>query len=202
MKIGMILECQPAGPDAFVYPYVAKKICEAIEIEKPETLVNKQRLMDEAPAVAQTLLSNGCDLVFIIWDKIPRWGGGGDCETDRAALTKSLTNLGVSMAKIRLCCIDEMMESWMIADNRGFMTWIRSKTSHALKDIGDHKTSADQSDPKNRIKRYLREHFGKLKYNDYDHNLSIVKELPDFNRTASYNPSFKYFKESIEAICP
>src|SRR3978361_328893 len=138
MKIGMILECQPAGPDAAVYPYVAKELCEDLEIEKPETLINKQRLMNEAPEVAQTLLQSGCDLVFIIWDKKPRWGEGGNCETDTAALTPALTQLGVKMPRIRLCCIDEMMESWIIADSWGFMSWIRSKTNHALPNIGDH----------------------------------------------------------------
>jgi hypothetical protein len=202
MKIGMILECQPAGPDASVYPYVAKKICEALEITKPETLVNKQKLMEEAPAVAQTLLASGCDIVFIVWDKKPRWGTGGDCETDKAVLTKALTNIGVGMARIRLCCIDEMMESWMIADCRGFMEWIKSKTTHALPNIGDHSTPALQKDPKNRINRYLRDNYNRWKYNDYDDNLPIVKAFPDFDRAASYNPSFKYFKDSIEAICP
>ena len=56
MKVGFILECRPGGPDVSVYRYVAEKLCPSIVIEKPQTMVNKPRLMEEGPVVAQTLL--------------------------------------------------------------------------------------------------------------------------------------------------
>jgi hypothetical protein len=202
MKIGLILECRPGGPDADVYKYVAERLCKKFEIDKPKTLIDKKSLIQEAPEVAQTLIADGCQHVFIIWDKKPRWGDGGDCTTDNAALTNGLNQLGVNMNQIKLCCIDEMMESWLIADSRGFMAWIRSKTNHKLPEIGDHKTKAEQTSPKDRIKNYLKANYGKWKYNDYDDNLHIVKNFPDFDRTANRNTSFKFFKESVQLICP
>jgi hypothetical protein len=203
MKVGFILECQTGGPDASIYKYVAEKLCSSLFIEKPETMVNKKRLMEEGPVVAQTLFESGCDYVFIIWDRKPRWENqSGNCRTDREALKNSLSLLGVDNTKIYLCCIDEMLESWLIADSRGFMSWIRSKTPHALPEFGDHKNSARQASPKDVIKRYLRDHYARWKYDDYEDNIEIVKRLPDFNRAANWNYSFRFFKESIEEICP
>jgi len=203
MKVGFILECRTGGPDAVIYKYVAEKLCAALEIEKPKTMVNKLRLINEGPIVAQTLFESGCDYVFIIWDRKPRWHDTlGNCNTDREALNLSLIALGVDITKVILCCIDEMLESWIIADSRGFMSWIRSKTHHALSEFGDHKTKAAQASPKERIKNYLRVNFNKWKYNDYEDNIEIVKMFPDFNRAANWNSSFKFFKESIEEICP
>lgn len=203
MKVGFILECRPGGPDASVYKYVAEKLCPSLVIEKPQTMVNKPRLMEEGPVVAQTLLESGCEYVFIIWDKKPRWDDPlGNCYTDREALTHSLTLLEVDITKVFLCCIDQMLESWLIADSRGFMSWIRSKTTHALPGIGDHKTSAKQASPKDRITNYLENHYNKWKYNDYQDNIEIVKRLPDFDRAARWNDSFRFLKESIEEICP
>lgn len=203
MKVGFILECQTGGPDASIYKYVAEKLCESLLIEKPETMVNKKRLMEEGPIVAQTLLESGCEYVFIIWDRKPRWDDPlGNCYTDRENLTQSLELLEVDINKVFLCCIDQMLESWMIADSRGFMSWIRSKTPHALPEFGDHKTSARQTFPKDIIKRYLRDHYPTWQYDDYEDNIEIVKRLPDFNRAARWNQSFNYFKQSIEEICP
>ena len=203
MKIGMILECSLSGPDVAVYKYVANKLCPTLEIAKPITKGDKKTLIAEAALEAKTLLDTGCNKVFIIWDRMPRWKEDvkGNCETDQAALAKSLEQLGVNLKHIYLCCIDEMMESWLIADSRGFMTWIRSKTDHKLKDIGDRKAKDEQTSPKQRIENYLRDNYGKWKYCDYNDNLPIVKNLPDFERVSSYNSSFRYFKESIERIC-
>ena len=198
MKIGLIVECALGGPDASVYQYVASKICPNLEIEKPITSTNKKYLIEDSPQKAQILLQTGCGFVFIIWDREK----GGNCQNDCEVLTNSLNGLGIDLNQIRLCCIDEMMESWMIADNRGFMSWIRNKTDHPLPEFGDKKTKAEQTFPKQRIKNYLRDNFPKWKYNHYEDNLEIVKSMPDFTRAANWNPSFAYFKQSIENICP
>ncbi len=202
MKIGFILECTLGGPDAVIYPYVAKKICEALEIDKPETLKDKKSLLQDAPLVAQTLLGNGCQKVFIIWDRIPRWKIEGNCETDKQTLTEELEKMGVPLQDVYLCCIDEMLESWLIADGSGVSDWINSKTTHRIKPFPDHKTKQDQSSPKDRIKAYLKANYGKWKYNDYEDNLDILKQLPNFNKAIKWNPSFAEFAENINQICP
>jgi hypothetical protein len=204
MKVGLILECQPGGADSTVYPYVIKRICNKLNIEKAETLVHKKRLINEGPEVAQGLIEiDKCDYVFFIWDRKPRWEDKlGNCQTDSDKITASLNRLGVDMNKIGLCCIDEELESWIICDSRGFMEWIRSKTNHPLPEIGDHKKKTEQSTPKNRIKNYLKNYYPTWNYNDIKDNIKIVERLPDFERAARWNTSFGFLKERVEAICP
>lgn len=202
MKVGFILECTLGGPDAVIYPYVAAQLCNALEIEKPETLKDKKSLLKEAPLVTQTLFESGCDKVFIIWDRIPRWGIGGNCESDKEKLMKELTNLKVNTANVYFCCIEEMLESWLIADGDGVTNWINSKTTHKIKPFPDHKNIQAQSSPKEKISAYLKANFGKWKYNDYTDNFGILKHLPSYDKAAKWNPSFAEFVDSINQICP
>jgi hypothetical protein len=201
MKIGFILECQPKGPDADIYPYLANVFCPGLELEKPETLVNKANVMNDGPEVAKILLESGCDYVFIIWDRMPKWGGTGRCEDHITTVEAGLTELKVDRTKIVLCCISEMLESWLIADGRGINNWLAAKTNRDIRKFDDHATEAEQTAPKERIKRYLGEHFPKWKYNDYQDNFAIVKQFPDFERAARRNNSFAHFKENIERVC-
>jgi hypothetical protein len=202
MKIGFVLECQPKGPDVDIYPYLAKLFCPGLEIEKPETLGNKSYVISEGPEVAKILLESGCDHVFIVWDRMPKWGGTARCEDHIVAMEQGLTELQVDRSKIILCCINEMLESWLITDSRGINNWLAAKTNRKIRSFDDHATQAEQTAPKERIKRYLGEHFNKWKYNDYQDNFAIVRHFPDFDRIARRNTSFAHFKESIEQICP
>ncbi|MFN7748225.1 MAG: hypothetical protein ACK51D_05710 [Cyclobacteriaceae bacterium] len=202
MKVGFILECTPQGPDAAIYTYLAKHFCNDLEILKPETLSSKAGVMEQGADVAKTLLDTGCDYVFIIWDRMPKWGGTGRCEDHIATLENSLQQVGADRAKIFLCCISDMLESWLIADGRGIDAWIASKTNHPMPGFGDHKTPATQTSPKERIKSYLQQNFPKWKYKDFENNFDILKHIPEFSRVANWNDSFRFFKERVEAICP
>ncbi len=196
MKIGFVLECSPKGPDADIYPYLAKNIfCPNLDITKPETLVNKQRLINEGPLVAQTLIDDGCDYVFIIWDRIPRWGGSGRCNEHIALLEDGLTQLAVNRAKVILCCISDMLESWMIVNGQFITNYFQQFSTKPLQYFGDNKDTASQSDPKNRIKKY------NGRYNDYTDNFKIVKLIDDFDMHARWNNSFNFFRESVKGIC-
>lgn len=202
MKVGFILECSLGGPDAIIYPYVAKEICKALEIEKPETLKDKKSLLQEAPLVAKTLLENGCQKVFIIWDRKPRWKDNlGNCDTDKKTLVDELKNIDVTLEDVYLCCIDEMLESWLIADGEGVTNWINRKTSHTIKPFPDHKAGS-QNAPKDRIKAYLKTNYGKWQYNEFQDNLDILKELPDFKKAIKWNSSFAEFANFVNQICP
>ncbi len=196
MKIGFILECSPKGPDADIYPYLANKFCPGLEIAKPETLVNKQRVLEEGPFVAQTLLNDGCDYVFIIWDRIPKWGGTGKCEEHTKILQDELTQIGVNKERVFLCCITDMLESWMIVDGRAITKYFQQFSPKPLPYFGDNKDRASQVEPKSRIKKY------NGRYNDYIDNFKIVRLMEDFIMPSRWNDSFKYFKESVEGICP
>jgi len=196
MKIGMILECSPKGPDAKIYPYLAQKFCPALEIEEPETLINKANVMNDAPLVAQTLLESGCDYVFIIWDRMPKWGGSGNCADHSAQVTKGLDALKVDRGRIVLCCIKDMLESWMLGDGSAITKYFQSYTTHPLPAFPDYKSAVEQSKPEEKLSRY------NGRYNKFSDNLKIVELIADFNKIAARNDSFKHFKESIEAICP
>jgi hypothetical protein len=196
MKVGFILECSPQGPDALIYPYLANLFCKKLELTKPETLVNKQRLINEGPLIAQTLIVDGCDYVFIIWDRMPKWGRSGKCEDDIAILEQGLSQLKVNRDQIVLCCISDMLESWMIVNGKYITQYFQQFSTKPIQYFGDNTDKASQSDPKNRITKY------NGRYNDYIDNFKIVKLIDDFRMHSRWNDSFKFFKESIESICP
>ncbi|MBS1520578.1 MAG: hypothetical protein JST50_06250 [Bacteroidetes bacterium] len=195
MKVGFILECSPQGPDADIYPYLANIFCKKLELLKPETLINKQRLINEGPLVAQTLITDGCDYVYIIWDRMPKWGRSGKCEDDKNAIEQGLHQLKIDRDKIILCCISDMLESWMIIDGKYITKYFQQFSTHPLQSFGDNKSKSSQVDPKNRITKY------NGRYNDYKDNFQIVKLIDDFSMHVRWNESFKFFKESLESIC-
>jgi hypothetical protein len=196
MKIGFILECSPKGPDADIYPYLAAKFCDKLTIAKPETLVNKKNVMNDGPRVAKTLLESGCDYVFVIWDRLPPWGGTGNCDEHIAELHAGLAALGVDIHRVFCCCIKDMLESWMIGDGKIITSYFQKFTNHKLEIFPDYKSSVEQSKPEEKLSRYNK------RYNKFTDNFEIVKTMTDFKKIAQRNESFKFFKESVEAICP
>lgn len=196
MKVGFVLECSIKGPDASIYPYLAKKFCPTIEIAKPETMGNKQILEQEGPLVAKTLLEDGCDFVFIVWDRMPKWGGSGSCEAHKEAINAGLDGLDVDKGKIFLCCIKDMLESWMLGDGQTITAYFQQYSpTHVLGSFPDYKSEIDQSKPEEKLSRY------NGRYNKFTDNFEIVKRITDFNKIAKRNNSFAFFKESVEKIC-
>lgn len=195
MKIGFILECSPKGPDADIYPYLANRFCPNLIIEKPETLVNKKNVMHEGPLVAKALLESGCDYVFIIWDRLPKWGGSGNCEEHTTELHSGLLAMGVDIDRVVCCCIKDMLESWMIGDGNIITNYFQSFTNHRLPAFPDYRSAVEQAKPEEKLSRYNN------RYNKFTDNFPIVKTITDFNRIANRNDSFKFFKESVEGIC-
>lgn len=197
MKVGFVFECQPKGSDEQVYTYVAKELCNNLDIqpENISSMGNKKALIEECAGDVSVMLANGCEYVFIVWDRIPKWGGSGVCADHQAELTANLQKENINIAQIIFCCIDEMLESWLIADGRGVTDYFK-KFDNRSPVFPDNKTRAEQTSPKNRIKK----HNGR--YNESVDNIGIVKSLPDFTRAAQWNGSFRHFKENVEQICP
>jgi hypothetical protein len=79
MKVGFIFECQPQGADEQVYTYVAKSICEKLQIDNTNisSLGNKPAVINESALHVDAMLQNGCEAIFIVWDRMPKWGGTG-----------------------------------------------------------------------------------------------------------------------------
>lgn len=195
MKIGFILECTAKGPDADIYPYVAQQLCSSLTIEKPITLGNKLRVMTEGAVSAHTLLEIGCDYVFIIWDRMPRWGGTGRCIEHVEQLQTALQREGIDRGQVFLCCIDEMLESWIVADGRGITAHFQNLTTRNIGIFPDCKKKAEQASPKERITRFNN------RYNDFTDNFKIIQRMPDFDRAARRNTSFRLFVDAVRSIC-
>ncbi len=195
MKLGLILECTKDGPDKAVYEYVVQCICGDIEIESV-TLDNKRKLEEQAGDTAALLLDGGCDMVAIIWDQVPTWGGSKCLKTDRQKIFAALNTAEVNLQQVKLIGMDEMLESWLIADGRGVTAYFQSLTVHPREPFDDRKTLSRQKKPKEQLKKY------NSRYNDFTDNVKIVKCLPDFQRAARYNAPFQRFKQFIESLCP
>lgn len=197
MKAGFIFECQKGGPDEQIYIQVALDICSSLNIlpENISTLGSKRAVFNDCAEDVKVMLDSGCNYVFIIWDRMPKWGGVGDCEAEKQELTQHLTSVGIDISKVILCCIDEMLESWLIADGRGVTNYFKKFDSRSRK-FRDHKKQAEQSSPKERLKLF------NARYNEYNDNFGILMELKkDYSRAAKWNASFGHFVSAIEQIC-
>jgi hypothetical protein len=199
MKIGFVFECQDQGPDELLYKQVAKDLCNSFEIlqENISPLGNKHAVINDSALDVQTMFDNDCQYVFIVWDRMPKWKlGTGKCDNDKATLTEQLTAAGIEMSKVIMCCIDEMLESWLITDGRGVTNYFQTINSKSPK-FEDHKTKAEQTAPKQRLEAY------NGRYNEYKDNFGILKGLnKDYSRAARWNESFGEFVGSVQAICP
>ncbi len=194
MKIGFIFECTPAGPDAKVYPYVMQQLCAKMN-PVIRTCGNKQNLEELAGDYASILLNDGCQYVFIIWDRMPRWGGSGDCNQHKQIVSQKLLLSNVDTSKVYLCCISNDMESWLIADGRPITSYFQSLSTKQIPYFGDHKDPASQADAKNRIKKY------NGRYNDFTDNPKIIQHFTEFRTAAAWNPSFGQYVNTINQLC-
>lgn len=199
MKVGFVFECQDQGPDELLYTQVAKDLCPAFEIsqENISPLGNKHAVINDSALDVATMIENGCEYVFIIWDRMPKWKlGTGKCSDDITTLTEKLVASGIDIEKVFMCCIDEMLESWLIADGRGVTNYFKGIDSRSRK-FTDHKSKQEQSAPKQRLEAY------NGKYNEYKDNLGILKGLnKEYGRAAKWNDSFGKFVNDIQSICP
>jgi hypothetical protein len=202
MKIGFVLECSLNGPDATIYPDVLKKLCGEAYFLKPKTLGNKRELLSEGHIWVQEFLNQGCDYVFMIWDRKPGWGGNANCDEDKQTIMANLNLLNVPVAKVRLCCIDEMLESWLIADSRGINQLVEKLAHpHPTLPMADNKSNAEQADPCNKISRHFKQN--KLRgFTSFIHSKLIYEYLSDLVKARKWNVSFNEYCIFIEEICP
>jgi hypothetical protein len=119
MKIGLVLEGMKDGPDQKVLePLVKKLVRSPVEVTS-RTLGNKKKLLGGCGAVSSELLDDKCDRILIIWDLWPAWDTESPCrKEDRDVALNSLKEAKVSLKKIRLLCIEQMLENWLLADAR------------------------------------------------------------------------------------
>lgn len=119
-RIGLIFECGPQGADKQVCEYLARRIRPDADFV-PRTLDNKPKLLDGAAKVARELLGDGCERVLVIWDLRPAWPDKRHkpCrQAERATLLQALASENLSNAPVFLVCVEQELESWLLADER------------------------------------------------------------------------------------
>lgn len=196
MKIGLIFECGPQGADIQVCEYLAGKLRPDAKLIT-RTLDNKANLLSDAGLVAAKLLGEGCDRVLIVWDLRPAWPDkrSKPCRRDeRTALLDSLAKAGVAGRPVFLICIEQELESWLLADEAKISAFL-STAAHAYR-VG--RTARPDRVPQPKAK--LIGHFKSARnwrYEDRVHALKIIQRGgPDW-RKLRRSVSFSRFEAKI-----
>lgn len=191
MKIGLILECAPEGPDQQVCEHVLVRLRPNAEVLSV-TLRNKPNHIASCGDAAAQLLSEGCQRVIIVWDLYPPWRPRGErpCRReDREEIFSSLEQAGVALPNVHLVCIREELEAWLLAD-RGAISTAISKMTGCRARIPDTKKPELVRNPKGRLDNIFREHTPRP-YQGHTHAIRIIREA-DFKKIKRC-PSFARF---------
>ena len=198
MRIGLVFECGPRGADRKVCEQLAKRLKPDLEVIS-ETLDNKPNLIAECGTVTADLLDDGCEKVIIVWDLHPAWRerGGKPCrKEDCDAIHSSLDAAGVDAQKVALVCIEEELESWLIADERA-LEKVLSKPHRRVR-IRRRRNTKQLRNPKAILRDFFRQN-RRGDYIDYYHAELIAKAIPDFQRLRRVD-SFRRFAEKVADV--
>ena len=183
------------GAEVQVFPELAGGIDATLEI-KCVPLDHKPKLVRECGKAAATLFEQGFQRVVIVWDLYPAWRekeNKPSCEEDRLAIHKSLHGAGIEPTKVRLVCIREELEAWLIADGRA-VSAVLSTAAHPVR-VPDGRNPESIRNPKKRLGQIFKQKTGR-KYSDRQHAIQIVRKLPDLSRLETI-PAFDRFKTKL-----
>ena len=131
MKVGMIFECGPQGADKLICEYFAHALRPEVKISAI-TLDNKANLLRDAGKAAKQLIDDGCCCVLIIWDLRPAWPDkkSKPCRVAESdAIKTSLLTAGVAKnASVHLICIEQELESWLLANERAISAFLSTES--------------------------------------------------------------------------
>jgi hypothetical protein len=198
MKLGLILECGPGGPDEQVYSHLIRALAPKVKLQC-ETMVDKKKLVAGCGKVAARLLKSGCQRVAVVWDLFPRWRMPEEehcLGQDREDIFASLAKAGAGPPQVQVVCIQEELEAWLLADSRALVIFFSRPTHHAKK-MPEFKAPEELSNPKGHLRKLFNAYFGKgRRYNDMVDALGIFRNLPDWERMKKC-PSFVRFVERV-----
>jgi hypothetical protein len=200
MKVGFIVECGPQGAETKVIPHLAGLLAPRHELVAPVSLDDKDKLRRECGKWAKSLLDQGCARVLIVWDLLPDWGeyeGRGCRHDDKEQIAASLKGAGIrpNDRRIRLVCIEKMLEAWILSDERALSAFL-STAAHPVR-IGRCKSPESVSDPKAAlITLFDRSRSPIRRYVDREHAIRIVRLLPDLARFRRCE-SFRRFEDKL-----
>lgn len=196
-KVGFVFECGLKGADVQVCEYLATQIRPDIT-PVSRTLDNKENLLRDAGKVAAALLADGCERVLIVWDLRPAWPDKRHkpCRrSERLTILDALAKAGVADKPVFLICVEQELESWLLADEMKIKTYL--STTHPYNGVSSVKHPDRVQNPKAVMMNYFREARG-WRYEDRTHAIKIVS-LGEVNfRKLRRSPSFCRFEEKVQ----
>jgi hypothetical protein len=196
MKVGFIFECGPEGADKQVCEYLAQQIRPGIT-PVSRTLDNKPRLLQECGLVAAKLLQDGCERVLIIWDLRPAWPGKKTCrKVERDEVLASLSKTGIADAPVFLVCIEQELESWLLADEKKISAYLSTDA---------HSYVAPQTKKPDRVpnpKSVMMNHFKAAKgwrYEDRTHAIKVLNAADTDLKRLRRSETFMRFEAKLMA---
>ena len=181
-KLGLVLECAREGADEKVLKCLTRRLAPATKLAPPQCMVSKEMLIKNGAEAAKLLLeADKCDRVFIVWDLKPEWQEQQqflDCEEECDLILAKLVTLGIR-EHVDLICIVEMLETWIIADDRALSTHLsRAPRNYAFKRI---KAPESVIDPKALLITTFRQSFRRI-YRDHTDAVRVIQKCPDTTR--------------------
>lgn len=196
MTIGLILECGPQGADKLVCEYLASKLRPNVPLVS-RTMNDKPNLLSNAAKAAALLLADGCERVLIIWDLRPAWPDtankpcrAAECQT----LLNSLDRAGLTNRPVYLVCVEQELESWLLADETKLAGFLSTPThAHAVK----RERKPDRvGNPKSVVMNHFKEARGR-RYEDRVHAIMVVRhDEPNWARLRQ-SDSFARFEAKL-----
>lgn len=171
--IGMIFECGPMGADKAVCEHFAGHIRPGAKL-LCRTMDNKLNLLENAAQVAAALLEDGCERVLIVWDLRPAWPDKKKkpCrKIERDVLLDALAQQGLGAQPIYLVCVEQELESWLLADEVRLSDFLSTPTHrHKVSRVGKPDRVMQ---PKAQLINQFKAARG-WRYEDYRHAAQVV----------------------------
>lgn len=205
-RIGLIGE---GAPDLEVFADLITRLLRTdLRVEKRDArrLAPKPQLLRAAPAVAASLLEDGCVHVVVLWDSAP-FGSvkttpaddvqrfWGECE----ALDEQRKAGGLPPLDRDAICpvpVVKELEAWLLADERALSAYL-STPSHRV-EIGSVKHPERDPNPKKALKRLFEAEGRRSAYMDYLDAAPLTRQILDASRLRKLS-SFKELVANVDA---
>lgn len=192
----MILECGPQGADKLVCEYLAGKLRPGMALVS-RTMDDKPNLLSNAAAVAAVLLADGCERVLIIWDLRPAWPDTTNkaCRAvERDALLQSLSAAGLKGRPVYLVCVEQELESWLLADETNLSGYLSTPTRSYR--VARARKPDRVGNPKSKVMNHFMAAQGR-RYEDRIHAIKVLRRSePNWARLRQ-SDSFARFEAKL-----
>lgn len=206
IKVGLIVECTPAGLESVVCPKILQILAAETGTEIDftiQTMTNKKLLIQEAAKTTELLLAEGCDRVVILWDENPPWTPDKDfakrrCwHVERDEIIESLKTARISLKRLALVCIEHEFETWLLHDVQ-LLRAVISTPEHPAK-VKKLPNPLQFDDPKAKLMAIFRQ--CKKRYNPDVAARKFAESLDSLDRLQRCD-TFRYFAEGVLGRMP